>query len=493
MYMYLQVSNNNSLTAILPQHKLLVLQPNKSTMDMEPLTLRELNPFEQQPNLYKLYTQLCYIFPIQDETAHAQIESTLQTGLQRLANAFPWLAGQVVLEGAGNGSSGTYSVKALDKSPRLVIKDLRNDPSAPTLDGLRAAEFPVSMLDEDLIAPCKTLEMAFGSPEEAARVLVLQVNYIVGGLLLTIATQHNVMDMTGQAEITRLLSKACRGEAFTTQELEVGNTSSAGVIKLLDDSVDALRNEISHVLAKPPPPPPASSTPPSPPPESTWLTLTFPSTALATLKTTASASKPPTAPFISTDDALTALIWQATIRARLPRLQPDHPITLARALDPRRHLPELPATYPGLVQNMAFSTSTAQELTTQPLGVIASLLRSAVDPQTSNLERGTRAFASLLAQSDDKGSINVTASLDLSADIMLSSWAAVACYEGDFGFELGAPEMVRRPGFTAVESLMYLLPKTRAGDVSAMVCLRREDGEALRRDGELGRFGRIVG
>jgi hypothetical protein len=459
---------------------------------MEPTTLRELNPFEQTPNLYKLYTQLVYIFPVEDEASYPRIAETLSLGLQRLADGFPWIAGQVVNKGAGNGSSGTYSVKALNERPRLVIRDLRTETGIPTLtlEELRAAGYPVTMLNEDMIAPRKTLEMALGSAADPAEVLVLQANYITGGLLLTIATQHNVMDMTGQAEFTRLLSKACRGEAFTSEELHNGNFSSAGVIKLLDDSVD-VQKIVSDAAAKPNPAQLPTTTPSSSPPECSWIYVNFTSSHLADLK--AEATKTMTGAFISTNDALTALIWRATTRARLPRLSPSQTVSFARAIDPRRHLAELPPTYPGLVQNMAFSTSTVQDLVTKPLGAIASLLRAAIDPQTSDLERQTRALATLLHRAEDKSSANVTGSLDLSTDVMISSWVAVKCYDDDFGLGLGRPEMVRRPGFTAVESLMYLLPKTLGGDVTAMMCLRREDLERLKGDGEFGRFGEFVG
>lgn len=456
---------------------------------MDSCTLRALNPFGQQPSLYKLYTQMCYIFPVQDAAAYVHIENSLQNGIRYLFDAFPWVAGQVVLEGAENGSSGTYSIRASNKSSRLPIRDLRHEPSAPTLDKLRAARFPVAMLNEDLIAPCKTLEMAFGSHLDAAQVLLLQVNYIRGGLIFTIAGQHNVMDMTGQAEVTRLLSKACRSETFTSDELKIGNFCSAGAIELLDDSVD-VHQETGKMVLKPQDSPAALSATASPPPECIWVFINFDAASLASIK--GRATEAMTSDFISSDDALSALIWQAMVRARLPRLLPDRIVTFARAIDPRRYLKELPPKYPGLVQNMAFSMSTVQELTQQPLGIIASLLRSAVDPKSSDLEQKTRAFATLIHRSKDKSNINVTSSLDLSADIMLSSWVAVTCYEDDFGLKLGKPEMVRRPGFTPVESLVYLLPKTPTGDVTAMLCMRSEELERLRSDDAFAEFGSFI-
>jgi trichothecene 3-O-acetyltransferase len=62
--------------------------------------------------------------------------------------SFPWLAGKVVNEG-----SGIFKIKPLQKIPRLAVKDLRLDPSIPTMDALRRVNFPFSTLDEITIAP----------------------------------------------------------------------------------------------------------------------------------------------------------------------------------------------------------------------------------------------------------------------------------------------------------------------------------------------------
>ena len=58
-------------------------------MESSPLALRELNPFEQTPNLYKLYTQLVYIFWVEEESSYLGIVEALSFGLQRLADGFP--------------------------------------------------------------------------------------------------------------------------------------------------------------------------------------------------------------------------------------------------------------------------------------------------------------------------------------------------------------------------------------------------------------------
>lgn len=434
----------------------------------------------QQPFL-KIYTQICLCFSMPDNVSDSTIINTIANGLERLTASFPWIAGQVVNEGASEDNTGVFKIKLLEKKPRLVVKDLRNDPSTPRMDALRKAEFPMSMLDEEIICPCKTLPLP-GTFDEFP-VFLVQASFISGGLLLSVVAEHGAMDMTGQGQIIRLLSKACRNEPFTAEEVSMGNLPRHDIIPLLDSSYKP-GPELSHQIIKPPP------TPPAPPAKSTWAYFSFSASSLGALKSLAMQTV--TTGYISTDDALTALIWQSVTRARFPRLSPETPSTFARAVDVRRFL-DIPQTYPGLIQNMTYHTSTLQRLVHEPLGVLASRLRLAVDPNTSTLGHDSRALATFLSRSPDKTIFSFSADLELSTDIMLSSWARVGCYDLDFGLGMGGPEAVRRPRFDPFESLMYLMPKTPEGEITAAICLRDGDMERLRVDGDFMRYAKYIG
>ncbi|KAF8577566.1 putative trichothecene 3-O-acetyltransferase [Ramaria rubella] len=454
-----------------------------------------LDPLGQLP-LIKIYTQICLCFSVADASSHSAIINMLTDGLERLSASFPWIAGKLVNEGSGEGNSGIFKIKAMEKIPRLVVKDLRHDPSIPTMDALRRANFPFSMLDETIIAPCKTLP---GSSDESASdsmpVFLLQANFVTGGLVLTFVGQHNTMDMIGQGHIIHLLSKACRNEQFTSEELSSGNLSRRNLIPLLDSYKQG--SELVRQIVKP-----TSShlisndanghsaLPPSP--KCTWTYFTFHPTSLTALKSLATKSITLPLSYISTDDALSAFIWQSVIRARLPRLNPTAESTFARAVDVRHYL-DISQTYPGLMQNMTYHTYTIQELVEEPLGGVASHLRSALDPKTSNLGYQTRALATFLNRTPDKNMISFTATLDLSVDIAFSSWAKVNCYELDFNLGLGKPVAVRRPQFDPVESLIYLMPRTLDGEIAVGICLRDEDMERLRADKEFTKYGRYIG
>ncbi len=98
--------------------------------------------------------------------------------------------------------------------------------------------------------------------------------------------------------------------------------------------------------------------------------------------------------FVSTDDSLTALIWQAVTRARIPRFQESHPsnVKFARAVDSRRIL-GIPAKYPGWVQHMTHHHYPPYKLVEAPLGVIVANFRAALEP--AELSFRSRALATL--------------------------------------------------------------------------------------------------
>lgn len=94
------------------------------------------------------------------------------------------------------------------------------------MDSLEGANFPICILDEKLFAPCMTINppgSAIGLVAETGPVFAVQMNFISGGLVLTIVGQHNTMDMTGQGSIINLLNKACHQQSFSSEELSIGN------------------------------------------------------------------------------------------------------------------------------------------------------------------------------------------------------------------------------------------------------------------------------
>jgi hypothetical protein len=440
----------------------------------------------QQP-LLNLYTQICLCYPIEDASLHSTILATLTAGLERLSAKFPWVAGEIVNKGQSETDTGVFKIQTLEKAPQLVVKDVRNDPTIPTMEEMRLANFPIRMLDEEIFASRRTIPKSDES--RTCPVFGLQATFINGGLVLTFVGQHQAMDMTGQSQIMHLLSKACHNEEFSTEELQSGNLERQNLISLLDDSY-VPGPEMEHQIQKP-----SRATgddvdgqvSPSPTPKCSWADYTFDATSLAAIKALASKSISPPAHYVSTDDALSAFIWQSVSRARLARLEGDPQSKFARAIDARRYV-GVSKTYTGLLQNMSYHMCAIRQLVEEPLGMIASQLRLAVDPGTSDVGFRTRALATLMSRTPDKREFSFVTDVDVSVGLMLSSWSKENCYGLDFNLGLGKPDAVRRPRFVPVEGLAYLLPRRPNGDITIAICLRDEDMERLRTDSQFSKY-----
>ncbi|KAJ9105536.1 hypothetical protein QFC21_001907, partial [Naganishia friedmannii] len=309
-------------------------------------------------------------------------------------------------------------------------------------------------------------------------------------LLLNFVGNHQALDGTGQEQVAYSLNKACQGIPFTEDEIRIGNLTRSTIVSLLDDSwqpsPDSQYLKVQRAVSATPDSL-AMETKPTTKPR--WVDVVFSGAALSKLK--AKAYQEISSGFVSTDDALTALIWQSVSRARLARLPASKESTMGRAINPRRYL-GIPATYPGYISNMAYTTATLDQLATRNLGAIAADLRAAVDPETSGLERTTREFATLLYRAQDKDSVSANDSLNLGSDVMLSSWANMRCYDFDFGMQLGAPVAFRRTLMDPVPSLMFLLPKRKDGEIVVTMCALEEDLKRLKQDKKITHYGQFL-
>lgn len=442
-----------------------------------------LDIFGQIPAL-KCYTNISSIYSVPD-SSQASIIDTLTRGLERLAASFPWVAGRVVVEGSTEDNSGVCKIKPFERIPRLVVRDYRDDPWTLSMDRLRDAQFPLTMLDESIVAPVSTLPGETNFPD-GHPVFMVQASFIRGGLILTFVGEHRSMDIAGQNHMIRLLSKACGNEPFSSEDLSLGNMPRHNIIPLLD-------SHDSHILDHPPPSPPSEvpTTLSTPLPTSIWACFNFSSSSLAALKSLATDSL--LTQFISTDDALSAFVWQSIVRARLPRTQqPGATSTLMRAVDLRPFLDISPA-YPGVLMTVTCTTSSClpDPATQQPLGHVASSLRENINP--TKLASMARAFATELHCAPDKQRVPFAPNMNPSANVMFSSWSKIALYELDFHLGLGMPDAVRRPRLFPVEGLVYAMPRDRKGGIVVEMCLRDEDLERLKNDEQFRRYATYIG
>ncbi|KAI0813588.1 hypothetical protein GGR55DRAFT_635006 [Xylaria sp. FL0064] len=305
----------------------------------------------------------------------------------------------------------------------------------PSWKALKSANFPMRSLSENIVAPRQTID---GSNESVAEVFQLQATIFKGGFILTFLGHHQAMDGTCQAQVIHWFSKCCRDEGFTPEQLRIDNLAPENSVHLLGDSW-APGPELGYNIIKQDS---SQSGPGRAQGEISmemgfWSHYNFSASSLERLKSRATETLPPGASYITTDDALTAFVWQSIARARLPRFVHSTNMTLARAVDLRRYL-GIPETHPGCVQNMTYHSLSIGEAARSPLGVFAVNLRAALDPKTSNLTYHAHSLATFISRTPDKRAISFLAGHDPSRDVMLSSWANQNSYQLDFGLKLGS-------------------------------------------------------
>lgn len=456
-----------------------------------PLADFPLDILGQQSRINRLCTQITFCYSLVGDVSNLQSEilNKLENGLHRLSENFPWTSGKIANE------NGTFKIKANSGIPHIFVKDYTEDESVPDWNSLQQANFPFSMLDESVLAPCKTLEAS----SEGRLVFLIQANFIHGrGLLLTLDGQHGAMDMAGLAQMIFLFAKACRDEPFTEDELSIGNMDRRNVIPLLYDET----HESSSIDSSPP----AAEEKPqqlqpketkTTPENCTWAYFSFSDVKLATLKSQATATLPPSgSEFISTDDALSAFVWRSISRIRIQSCEQRNDnysnakTTLSRNVDLRRYL-GIPATYPGLVTDQTIHTYPLGEVSNKSLGFLSSELRSTLDPES--LSRHIREAATRINQEKNSKHAVTVSKRHTDFEVRLSSWAKEKCYYLDFGF--GLPVAVRRPKFTngSRDGLVYFLPKSLESEIVVGICLRCEDMDLLKNDEEFTKFGTFLG
>ncbi|KAI3394113.1 hypothetical protein diail_3237 [Diaporthe ilicicola] len=352
---------------------------------------------------------------------------------------------------------------------------------------------PMNLLDGNVFAVRKGLPDSYDESKEPAPVLVIQANMIEGGIVLCFQGNHHTMDMNGMAHMMKLYSKALRGESFSDDEIKHGNRERGNAIKLLGP--DDKRADVSMLMVRPAPPGNPETSPAAP--NVKWVYLHLDGSRVADLKTAALESSGGGGPgqWISTDDALSAFMFQRITAARMKRIEKKQPqITFCRAVNGRRYLdPPLPEEYMGHKVTCTFTTVPLDsELATSDFGALARQIRTDILSIKSN---DIESIATALHELDDKNALSYGASLKMSGwDLMLSSFAGLGLNQIDFGDVLGGkPLFSKRPRFAPIEGLLYFMPRTTDGDVDVACCLRTDDIETLKRDAEFLKYGRYVG
>ncbi|KAE9379430.1 hypothetical protein N431DRAFT_434425 [Stipitochalara longipes BDJ] len=363
----------------------------------------------------------------------------------------------------------------------------------PSFKELEADDFPASKFPYDLLT---IVPRGIGNDRPYAAFKV-QFSAIEGGTIITISISHSVGDGAGTNELTRILAEETRlAQASSSTSVknevlpEAASTMDRSALRNLDSKTPFnIKDHPAYLFPSPPDPTtPSEKLAPHPfeassPEISILLTISPPN--LQKLKTDATT---PSAPFISTHDALAALIWRSILQIRSrrsPSAQNVPPSTLGSVFfpsDARRHLKLTDAYVGNCVYQLTAALPLSNLFSSSGLKQAASAIRAAITAVT------TEKVESLLALTNERwphwGFVETYSSTGVA---MGTDWTSGVLYEQDWGEDFG--ELVRfRYAGNFGGAGCCILPKLRDGSAELVVGILPEEEELLRSEECFGRY-----
>lgn len=424
----------------------------------------------------------------------AALTSNLRAALALTLERIPIMAGSVALSKQKGDQKGSLSVQSpyFEAQDILSTNDLRDEYDYKQL---RAAHFPPDKIAFDAIAP-----KLFGKAADSTPVMVAQVNFLRGGLLLFFAVHHCVLDEVGLFNVMKLWSSCCRGDvdldSVTSQWFDRSPLlQGAGIGRLEDHPEYTLAPEGAAVRAAEP----GAYYPDSQNVSS--ATFFFSDEALGLLKTAATMPSPDDSDegtaWISTNDALIALFWCCITSARVAEsTKPTSEIfpIFGMTVNGRSQLrPPMSPHYCGNVVLIAKTFSKADELTSQQPGRLAkaaSLVRKAVNAVDDTYVRDV---IQMVRNVDDVGRLAPRRRPAVEYSLGCSTWARQPYYSLDWGSTVGgACERVRLGRKFKTDGIFIIFPRLPSTEGSNGESEARQGGVEVQLGLQNGHFQRLM-
>lgn len=441
------------------------------------------------------------IFSLPQGSNNEEIVLILREGMQETVNQFPDLAGSCTQPPQPRNGEKQGGLRYHDKGEaHLRVKDLS---AKYDMEELRKSHFSQEKLLPEDLCPTPAWDHPAMRPLE---IFSVQANFMNSGLLLVICIYHSIGDGVGQFHITEMLANQCR--AIGQRKTTPSNPSSLN-LKLSFSPPQFDRSRLFHGAPKPDmatlssysvlPEPlrglPAWAMPDGKPLAS--ATFLIRKSALADLKALANSQKPSstttTEPYISTHDAVCALIWRTVMAARLKvgTIAPSDTATFGMPIDGRPQLsPPLPADFLGnLAVCFKIGESVQHLIAPSNLGAAAFQIRAGVKSVNDTYLQN---FIALLQHVPDVGQVFIDCLATIkTTGLFLTSWTKFDYAALEWGHAFGACEGFRFPDGGYMNGIGVIFPPLRNGDWEVSVTLEEGAMRALKEDGIWRRFASI--
>ncbi|KAK6209737.1 hypothetical protein QIS74_11321 [Colletotrichum tabaci] len=441
-----------------------------------------LSPFTEIPDLTPLERigpkgYLRYVFPFQlpDDYDLDQAAAVLRAGYEAAQRRIVVLDCEAVPDPDAR-QAGVLKLQRLPlgEVEGIAVKDLRDPGAFPmTYSELKSKAFPVSAFDADTI--CR--RSVWPSPGERLPVSLPQANFVQGGMILSWCIFHMFGDGQTFLTWTKVWAEECR----RAQGLDITDPFK------LDDVLLRDRQRLMKPTGKNPgraqdhpeytilP-----STPQGMPPnmlseDHRGQMFYFSPESLARLKAEASptnATEPTEQKWISTNDALSALLWRTVMAVQSPleTLEGDPVSVFNIAINGRLRTdpPVHPDTMGCFLGYVAASAPIRKMLGPASLADLAILVRRALVRADSQFVDDV---ATLIDTVEDVNRVLPTALLDVPGNNCIqTSWVNFSLYDVQWGPVLGDKiQAVRAPHVGVINGLQVVMPILPNGGMEIMV------------------------
>jgi hypothetical protein len=424
----------------------------------------------------KGYLQYVFPFELHESYSPKEIGRILKVAYHAASKKLAPLACEAVPDTEAK-QAGVWKLQPIDDDEfeAITLRDLRAPGAFPlTFSELKAKSFPVSAFDTDTIMR----RQVWPSPGERFRVSQIQANFIPGGLVLGWSILHMFGDATTFHVWTQVWAEECK----RAQNLDILDPIQLPEAMFKDREMlmepsgrnaGHLEDHKEYTLLP--------FTPQGAPPKMVsknhrGQVFYFSREALQALKDEArpdNATSTTTQKWISTNDALSALLWRTVMAVQFPldTLEGDPESTFNIAIDGRSRTnpPVHPQTLGCFLEYVALSLPIREMLSSLSLADIALEVRRAVaradgewtDDITTLIDKHVGDVDRLVA----------TAFLDVPGfNCVQTSWANFALYDLDWGLALGGKiQAVRSPSYGVINGLQVIFPTLPDGGLEVLV------------------------
>ncbi|KAJ9301233.1 hypothetical protein DTO271G3_1368 [Paecilomyces variotii] len=422
----------------------------------------------------KGYLRYVFLFQLPEVYDMDEVVSVLKTGYNAAKNTISVLACEAVPD-AGSKQAGVLKLQRLNDGDieDIVVKDLRAQGVFPlTYAELKSKNFPLSAFDAEIL--CRRSVWAL--PGERLPISLVQANFIDGGLILTWCIFHMVGDGTTFYTWAKVWAEGCR----RAQGLELAEpiqlpgaifSDRERVMKPSGRNQGLLEDHPEYTLS--------SATPDVAlrkmlSADHRGQVFYFSPESLALLKAETSpenAKQYSDQQWISTNDALSALLWRTVMAAQWPLDSLEgNPISVFNiAIDGRERTdPPIHQSTLGCFLEYVAVKAPIREILTSNLADLAILIRKAIQRADKQF---TGDVITLVEKLEDVNQLFPTAFLDVpGCHCVQTSWVKFDLYSLDWGSLLGGRiDSVRAPHMGVINGLQVVLPVLPDGGIEVLV------------------------